>query len=106
MATFKHISVPTLAADIAGGQSVVILDVRDPDSFSRGHIAGATRLHNANAATWVAQADKAAKTVVCCYHGHSSQGAAQFLAEQGFGDVYSLDGGMGQWAMSQACSQG
>jgi len=31
--------------------------------------------------------------VVCCYHGISSQGVAQFLVERGFDQVYSLEGG-------------
>lgn len=35
--------------------------------------------------------------VVVCYHGISSQNAAQYLHEQGFDDVYSLDGGFQAW---------
>jgi thiosulfate sulfurtransferase len=38
--------------------------------------------------------------VVCCYHGNSSQSAAQFLVEQGFTEVYSLNGGFEQWKVS------
>jgi thiosulfate sulfurtransferase len=34
---------------------------------------------------------------VCCYHGNSSQGAAQYFAEQGFTQAYSLDGGYEMW---------
>ena len=35
--------------------------------------------------------------VVVCYHGNSSQGAAQYLAQQGFEQVYSMDGGFESW---------
>ena len=35
--------------------------------------------------------------VVVCYHGHSSQQAATWLAGQGFAHVYSLDGGFTDW---------
>ena len=35
--------------------------------------------------------------IIVCYHGMSSQGAANYLAEQGFDDVYSMDGGFTQW---------
>ena len=40
-------------------------------------------------------ADTAAEKplVIYCYHGNSSQGAADWLSEQGFSDVVSLDGG-------------
>ena len=103
MAAFKHMSVVTLAADLEAGTPLVVLDVRDPGSFAGGRVPGAVRLDNHSAAHIIATADKTVKTVVCCYHGHSSQGAAQFLAEQGFRDIYSLDGGVTMWAMSQPC---
>ena len=105
MVAFKHISVAALAADIAAATPVVVLDVRDPGSFSAGRIAGAVRLDNQSVPQFLQGADKDAKTVVCCYHGNSSQSAAQFLAEHGFTDAYSLDGGMAQWALSQPCDQ-
>ncbi len=38
--------------------------------------------------------------VVVCYHGRSSQGAAQYLAEQGFDTVYSMDGGFESWRLA------
>jgi thiosulfate sulfurtransferase len=39
--------------------------------------------------------------IVCCYHGISSQQAAQFLIHQGFEEVYSLDGGFEAWRKDQ-----
>jgi thiosulfate sulfurtransferase len=35
--------------------------------------------------------------LVMCYHGISSQGAAQYLVNQGFEEVYSVDGGFEAW---------
>jgi thiosulfate sulfurtransferase len=35
--------------------------------------------------------------LVMCYHGISSQGAAQYLVNQGFEQVYSVDGGFEAW---------
>ena len=35
--------------------------------------------------------------IIVCYHGMSSQGAASYLVEQGFEDVYSMDGGFTAW---------
>jgi len=37
--------------------------------------------------------------VVVCYHGNSSQQAAQFFAGEGFNDVYSMDGGFEAWKL-------
>lgn len=100
-ASFRHMSVAELAEQLRGDAPVVVVDIRDPQSFDSGHINGALRLHDGNAAQFVADSDKSARTVVCCYHGHSSQGAAAWLAEQGFADVWSLDGGATEWAHSQ-----
>jgi thiosulfate sulfurtransferase len=35
--------------------------------------------------------------LVYCYHGHSSQSAAEHFVENGFANVYSLDGGYTAW---------
>ncbi|MCV6069119.1 sulfurtransferase, partial [Escherichia coli] len=35
------------------------------------------------------------------YHGISSQGAAQYLVNQGFEQVYSVDGGFEAWQRAQ-----
>ncbi|MFH4094746.1 thiosulfate sulfurtransferase GlpE, partial [Acinetobacter baumannii] len=39
--------------------------------------------------------------LVMCYHGISSQGAAQYLVNQGFEHVYSVDGGFEAWQRAQ-----
>jgi thiosulfate sulfurtransferase len=36
-------------------------------------------------------------TLVMCYHGNSSKGAAQYLLQQGYDAVYSIDGGFDAW---------
>ncbi len=73
------------------GQALFV-DIRDPHSFAAGHLRGAVHLSNANVDQFLADSDKARPLVVYCYHGNSSQGAADFLTEQGFQAV-SLDGG-------------
>ncbi|MED5239408.1 MAG: thiosulfate sulfurtransferase GlpE [Pseudomonadota bacterium] len=73
------------------GQALFV-DIRDPHSFAAGHLRGAVHLSNANVDQFLVDSDKARPLVVYCYHGNSSQGAADFLTEQGFQAV-SLDGG-------------
>lgn len=77
--------------------SYVIVDIRDPASFQLGRIPRSIHLTNENLADFIREADLDAPLVVCCYHGNSSQQAAQFLASQDFTDVYSLDGGFLDW---------
>lgn len=99
MDSFKHLQCAELAEWLAQNDEVVVVDIRDPASFQAGHINDAKPLNNDNLAEFLRQADPDAKTVVCCYHGHSSQQAAQYLISQDFTDVYSLDGGFSAWQM-------
>jgi thiosulfate sulfurtransferase len=74
-----------------------LLDIRDEHTFEAAHIAGAQRIDNSNIAAFIEAADKNEPLIVVCYHGISSQHAAQFLAAQGFVEVYSLSGGFEDW---------
>lgn len=96
MSTFKHLSVNQLV-QMTEAKPVQIVDIRDGNSFNNGHIDGAFNLNNDNLAQFIRQADMDRPLVVVCYHGISSQNAAQYLSEQGFDEVYSLDGGFSAW---------
>ena len=96
MSDFKHISVAETAQLQADGR-IVIADIRDEQSFAAGHIAGAYHLTNGNLAGFMQQFEFEQPVVVVCYHGNSSQGAAQYLVNQGFSEVYSMDGGFEGW---------
>ncbi len=93
---FKRISVQDAKAflDNNTGQFV---DIRDEAAFNAGHIKGSTSIGQHNLQAFIDQADLDAPLLVCCYHGMSSQSAAQFLHEKGFDDVYSIDGGFEAW---------
>ena len=95
--SFKHISVADTQA-LLGKDDVVVADIRDENTFAQGHIPGAEHLSNANLAHFMQEKEFDQPIVVVCYHGISSQGAANYLVEQGFEDVYSMDGGFTQWA--------
>ena len=96
-ATFKHIDIETVQGELANNKYVVV-DIRDENSYTSSRIPGAIHLTNENLSDFLREADFDAPTVVCCYHGISSQQAAQFLISQDFSEVYSLDGGFEQWA--------
>ena len=75
-----------------------IVDIRDQTSFQTSHMANAINLNNDNVPAFIEQTDKSKPVIVCCYHGNSSKGAAEYLAAQGFQEVYSLNGGFSQWS--------
>ncbi len=97
MTEFTRISVADANALIEKGP-VTIADIRDEASFLSGHMENAQHLDNTTVQNFIADNDMDQPLLVVCYHGNSSQSASQFLAERGFDEVYSLDGGFTEWA--------
>ncbi len=93
---FQHISIENYKI-LSREKETTLIDIRDPQAFSAGHIEGAIHISNDNVAEFVAQTDMGRPLIVCCYHGNSSQGAADFFSQQGFAETYSLEGGYAAW---------
>ncbi|RAU17928.1 thiosulfate sulfurtransferase GlpE [Nitrincola tibetensis] len=95
MSSFKHLS-PQTAVELLE-QGATLVDIRDFQSYSNAHIPASVHLNNDNLPQFLEQANRNQPLIVCCYHGISSQSAADYLVGQGFSDVYSLDGGFEGW---------
>ncbi len=77
----------------------VVLDVRSPDEFAKGHVPGAINL-DINApgfASKVSDFDKAKPILVNCHVGSRGVIAAAELAKLGFKTVCNLEGGLAAW---------
>ncbi len=96
MNEFKFIDC-NQAAEKLNNKNYLVVDIRDKESYNQGHIEGAVNLTNDNIEDFVIDTAKDKSIIVCCYHGNSSQRAAQFLVNNGFNDVYSLNGGYEHW---------
>ena len=96
MNTFKRIDIDSAILKI-NNNDFVIVDIRDKKSFEIEHINGAMNLSNSNINDFIINTQKEKSILVYCYHGNSSQSAAQYLVNNGFNDVYSLDGGYEVW---------
>ncbi|GAA4360166.1 thiosulfate sulfurtransferase GlpE [Kangiella marina] len=96
---FKCISIDDVNR-MSEKQSIHVIDIRDPQSFAAGHMPDSVNINNQNAADYIDSTDKETPLVVVCYHGHSSQPAAQYFAAQGFKEVYSMDGGFEVWKLN------
>jgi len=97
MDTFTRISVQKAHEIINSGGTVTIVDIRDAHSYARGHIERALIVNDENIKDFLGSADKSKPLVCYCYHGNSSQQAAGYFAQQGFKQVYSIDGGWEEW---------
>jgi molybdopterin/thiamine biosynthesis adenylyltransferase/rhodanese-related sulfurtransferase len=81
----------------AGG--AVVLDVREPDEFEQGALAGVLHIPRGHLEAQIEGriTDKSMPVVVYCAGGVRSAFAAKTLAELGYTDVVSMDGGFGRW---------
>ena len=99
MGCFEEIDVEQAKKMIAS-EEVVVVDIRDPQSYEEGHIPQAFRLDQANIQEFMQQTDKSKPVICYCYHGFSSQSAADYLHHNGFQKVYSMTGGFEAWRNS------
>ena len=87
---------------IATNKSVVILDVRTPKEFEKGHIPGATNLNffADDFDQHIGKFDKNKSYLVYCASGGRSSDARDKMKEMQFKSVYQLDGGFKDWEKS------
>ncbi len=95
--TFKRIGIPEAEA-LLQRSDVQVLDVRDAESYLRGHIEGAQNVSTRNLGDVIGSGKKSAPVLVYCYHGNASQEYSKILCDFGFSDVSSLDGGYEAWS--------
>lgn len=78
---------------------IQIIDVRTPEEFADGHIAGAVNIpvQQPDFATRIAALDPNATYAVYCRSGNRSQPAVAAMEEAGITDIYELDSGTKGW---------
>ncbi|WP_342221549.1 thiosulfate sulfurtransferase GlpE [Candidatus Fukatsuia endosymbiont of Tuberolachnus salignus] len=95
----KFITINVAQAHLRWKQgSALLIDIRDQHSYLVSHAPGALHLANDKVQSFIRQTDFTKPLMVMCYHGNNSRDAAQYLLEQGFAAVYSVDGGFTAWA--------
>jgi len=93
-------SISTLQATLLiNQQNALVLDVRDAAEYEKGHLLNARHLAMGELAARSAEIEKykARPVIVVCESGSRSDKAAAALRKHGFGQVFSLSGGMAAW---------
>ncbi len=97
-ASYKEISAEQ-ARGMMGQPGVVVLDVRTPEEFAAGHIAGAHNvpLDTLKAGEKISQApDQNGTILVYCRSGKRATAASELLLKSGYSKVYNF-GGVQNW---------
>jgi adenylyltransferase/sulfurtransferase len=91
-------TVDELKARLDRGESVFILDVRNPEEYQICRIPGSTLLPLPELPRRLGELDRQREMVVHCKSGMRSQRAIAFLRQQGFTKLSNLKGGILAWA--------
>ena len=76
--------------------NLTIIDVREEDEFAAGAIEGAVNIPLSQIMREQAELpeDKGQKYILYCRVGRRSMMACELMLEEGYGDLYNLEGGI------------
>ena len=94
--SFYRISIKD-AKDLLSKDDLILIDIRDYNSFKNGHIDNAIHVEDLNIQNFLKEKDKNDTILIYCYHGNSSQSVANFFSQHGFKNVFSMDEGYEGW---------
>lgn len=81
-------------------EKTLVIDMRKPDIYKKGHIKGAVNVEIANLPGYFSEKIKPfeyEKIILACYSGQSSSYATSLLRLMGYGNVFSMRWGMSGW---------
>lgn len=91
--------LPEQASAAVDAGEALVLDVREPDEWARGHIAGALHVPLQTLPARLEELPRDRLIVCQCASGGRSASAARFLVQSGF-QATNLVGGIMQWQRS------
>jgi len=99
VSSVKNVEADQAAKLLQENKKIVVLDVRTPEEFAAGHIAGATNLdfHNPDFGKKLSALDKTKSYLVHCAAGGRSAKTRDLMKNQQFQSIYHLEGGLKAW---------
>ena len=87
------------AEPLAQAGKVMVVDVRTPEEYAEGHIAGAKNVDflESDFEKQVAALERDKTYLIHCASGSRSMGALPLFQKLGFTSLYHLDGGFSAW---------
>ncbi|MFZ7136226.1 thiosulfate sulfurtransferase GlpE [Avibacterium avium] len=105
MTALKEIT-PQQAWQMMNEENATLVDIRDFSRFTHSHPKGAFHLTNQSYGEFQQKVDYDDPIIVSCYHGISSRNVGAFLIEQGYDNVYSMQGGFMGWEQADLPLEG
>ncbi len=95
----RKLSATEFAQEISKTEDAVIVDVRTPGEFEKGHLTNALNIDWSGSEfdNQVSTLDKTKPVFIYCLSGSRSAGAADRMRKEGFENIIELPGGMMDW---------
>ena len=100
MSSINEIEVTELALLKEKGETIRVIDIRQPAELNSGIIPGAEALPMHIIPLRINEFKRDEKLIMVCRSGARSAQACMFLQQQGYDKVFNLRGGMMAWAGS------
>jgi rhodanese-related sulfurtransferase len=94
------ISALELSENLKSGKCPLILDVRQPEEYTQGHIAGSKLIPLGEVGKRLNELPKDREIVCICATGSRSRSATKLLRSQGY-NAFDMTGGMFSWQRSR-----
>jgi len=79
------------------GADAILVDVREPDEWVAGHVAGAVHIPMMDIPVRMGEIPTEGDVVVVCRSGHRSANVVAYLHHHGWDNVHNLAGGLQDW---------
>jgi rhodanese-related sulfurtransferase len=99
MAELSETHPAELKLRLERGETVFILDVREPAEIALAAFPGATHIPMNDIPARIGELDPERETIVVCHHGMRSAQVGMYLARNGFTRVVNLAGGINAWSI-------
>lgn len=95
--TYTTISPDEAMERLASSEPVFLLDVRTPEEYAEGHLAGSVLIPVQELGSRLSEIPTDRTIIVYCRSGNRSADAAGMLAGEGFSDVFNMGEGIRGW---------
>ena len=99
MSIFKSLSVQDLKRKLDCNEDFTLIDIRENQELEICKLKEAVHIPMGSIPIRLNEIDFKKPVVIMCKSGGRSAQICQFLNQQGYFDVYNLDGGIMSWAL-------